>query len=441
MRYLPHTEEDTQEMLEVIGVSSLDELFRRVPASCRRQRPMDLPPALTEWQLKQHMMELAGRTSPAVNKGIFLGAGSYDHYIPEVVPYLLQRSEFVTSYTPYQPEISQGTLQAIYEYQTFMTRLLGMEVSNASLYDGATALAEAVLMAIRFTKKSKVLISNLIHPHYRQVLNTYVKPAGYELIELSRGEDGSTDHSMIPEAEDVAAVVVQSPNFFGCIEDLTAFAEIAREREALFICCFTEPLAYGLLKDPGSQGADVACGEGQSFGIPKSYGGPGLGIFTTKMKYVRNMPGRLVGKTADLEGKRGFVLTLATREQHIRREKATSNICTNNNLCALAATIYLAALGGTGLLKLAQLNYDKCEYLKQAMARTGVELPFRAPTFNEFVAKVDGLSEKYDQLLAKGIVAGLDLSAYYPDLEGHYLFSVTETKSKEDMDKLVEEIS
>ncbi|RLB36117.1 MAG: aminomethyl-transferring glycine dehydrogenase subunit GcvPA, partial [Deltaproteobacteria bacterium] len=300
MRYLPHTEEDVQEMLKAVGVSTLDELYGQVPSVCKRVAPMDLPSPLSEWELRDHMRDLAGKMPSRSSSKVFLGAGSYEHHIPEVVSYLLQRSEFVTSYTPYQAEISQGTLQAIYEYQTFMTRLLGMEVSNASLYDGATALAEAVLMAIRVSKRNQVAVSKLVHPHYREVLKTYLKPTEYSIIEIPYGPDGRTDWEAIPKTHDIAAVAIQSPNFFGCLEDLEPFAGIARDEKALLINCFTEPLAYGLIKDPGSQGADIACGEGQSFGIPRSYGGPGLGIFTTKMKYVRSMPGRLVGKTRDV---------------------------------------------------------------------------------------------------------------------------------------------
>jgi Glycine cleavage system protein P (pyridoxal-binding), N-terminal domain len=257
---------------------------------------------------------------------VFMGAGSYEHYIPESVSYLLARSEFVTAYTPYQPEISQGTLQAIYEYQTLAARLLGMEAANASLYDGATALAEALLMAVRITRRKKVAVSSLIHPLYRRVVQTYLEPTGYEVVELPCLEGGATDFSSIDEMDDLAAVAVQSPNFFGCIENLKVIGEMTHGKEALFIVSFTEPLAYGLLKTPGSLGADIACGEGQSLGIPRSFGGPGLGMFAGRMRHVRSMPGRLVGKTTDMDGKRGFVLTLATREQHIRREKATSNI-------------------------------------------------------------------------------------------------------------------
>ncbi len=317
---------------------------------------MELPGPFTEWELTDKMSAMAETIGTSPEYKVFIGAGSYQHHIPSTVTYLLQRSEFSTSYTPYQPEMSQGTLQGLYEYQTLISRLLGMETANASLYDGASALAEALLMAIRITRRKKVALSTLIHPLHRQVVKTYFEPTDYEIVELPRLENGLTDPSSVTEIEDLAAVAIQSPNFFGCIEDLGAFGESALKNSALFVTSFTEALAYGLLKNPGSMGADIVCGEGQSLGIPCSYGGPGLGIFATKMKHVRNMPGRLVGQTTDVEGRRGFVLTLATREQHIRREKATSNICTNNSLCAMAAAMYMASLGGTGMHQLALLS-------------------------------------------------------------------------------------
>jgi glycine dehydrogenase subunit 1 len=373
---------------------------------------------------------------------VYVGAGSYDHHIPAALSYLLSRSEFVTSYTPYQPEMSQGTLQAIYEYQTLTARLLGMEVANASLYDGASSLAEALLMSIRLTGQKRVALSGLIHPLYRRVVQTYLSPAGFELLTLPFGEDGRTDLTPMGRRDDLAAVAVQSPNFFGCVEDLEEAAAAAHERKALLVVVFTEPLAYGVLKSPGSQGADIACGEGQSLGIPQSFGGPGLGMFASQMRYVRNMPGRLVGATVDAEGRRGFVLTLATREQHIRREKATSNICTNNSLCALAAAMYMASLGRKGFRELAGLNHDKCEYLKDALREAGFETPFDTPTFNEFVVKFPARFEStYDQLMEKGVVAGLPLAPYYPQLDDHYLLCVTETKSREDLDALVRGVS
>ena len=442
MRYLPHTDEEIGSMLQAVGKNNLDELFSTVPEDCRYTGTLNLPEPLTEWELNDLMGALSSTMAASPEYTVFVGAGSYEHYIPESVSYLLSRSEFVTSYTPYQAEMSQGTLQAIYEYQTLAARLLGMEVANASLYDGASALAEALLMAIRITRKNAVAISSLVHPHYRRMVQTYFEPTGYQVLELPRLENGGTDLSPIHGIDNLAAVAVQSPNFLGCIEDLQVIGQSAHDKGALFVTCFTEPLAYGLLKNPGSQGADIACGEGQSLGIPQSFGGPGLGMFASKMEYVRSMPGRLVGQTKDLEGKRGFVLTLATREQHIRREKATSNICTNNSLCALAAAMYMASVGGTGMHELASLNHDKSEYLKQELQKAGFKIGFDTPTFNEFVVEFPkGFDVTYQRLLEKKTVAGLSLAPFYPDLANHYLLCVTETRSKEDMDALVREVT
>ncbi|MEA3470486.1 MAG: aminomethyl-transferring glycine dehydrogenase subunit GcvPA, partial [Thermodesulfobacteriota bacterium] len=341
MRFLPHTDEDVASMLRAVGLKNLGSLFSTIPADCQRTTELNLPEALSEWELNDRMNMLASSVATFPEYRVFAGAGSYEHYIPESVSYLLGRSEFATSYTPYQPEMSQGTLQAIYEYQTLAARLLGMEVANASLYDGATALAEALLMAIRITKRKRVVLSTLIHPLYQRVVRTYLSPTGCSIEELPYLKDGRTNLSSVEDMEDLAAVAIQSPNFFGSIENLRKAADLAHNKKALFITSFTEPLAYALIKNPGSEGADIACGEAQSLGIPRSFGGPGLGMFAASMKHVRSMPGRLVGKTLDKEGRQGFVLTLATREQHIRREKATSNICTNNSLCALASAMYM----------------------------------------------------------------------------------------------------
>jgi glycine dehydrogenase subunit 1 len=396
---------------------------------------------MTEWELTGLMEGLSKTMASAPEYRVFLGAGSYEHFIPAAVPYLLGRSEFSTAYTPYQPEISQGTLQAIYEYQSLVCRLLGLDVSNASLYDGASAFAEAVLMAVRVTGKKTVAFSRAIHPAYRQVAASYLAPSGIGIRELAWGKDGRTDFSTLAQIPDLAGVAVQSPNFFGCIEDLEAAGRRIHEQEALFIAAFTEPLAYGLLKSPGKLGADIACGEGQSLGIPQSFGGPGLGLFAARQKYVRSMPGRLVGKTRDREGRTGFVLTLATREQHIRREKATSNICTNGSLCALTASMYMACLGGTGIRELSRLNRDKTEYLKAAFRGAGIQIPFESPTFNEVVARMPpGFEATHAALLEKKIVAGLPLSRFYPELDDCYLFCVTETKTREDLDLLVREV-
>lgn len=441
MRYLPHTSEDIALMLKSIGADSLEDLFSTVPEDCRRKEALNLPEPLTEWELNDLMETLAGTMAVFPEYKVFMGAGSYEHYIPASVSYLVGRSEFATSYTPYQPEMSQGTLQGIYEYQTLVARLLGMEVANASLYDGASALAEALLMSTRITRRKKVAVSSLIHPLYRRVVQTYLGPAGFEIVNLPYLDNGRTDLSKLDGMDDLAAVAVQSPNFFGCIEELQAIGEKAHDENAIFITAFTEPFAYGLLKNPGSQGADIVCGEGQSFGIPQSFGGPGLGMFASKMKYVRNMPGRLVGKSIDMNGRKGFVLTLATREQHIRREKATSNICTNNSLCALAAAIYMASVGRNGLQELACLNHDKSEYLKKELEKAGFEIGFESPTFNEFVVKFPaGFETTYKLLLEKKIIAGLSLAPYYPELANYYLLCVTETMTRYDMDELIKEL-
>ena len=319
---------------------------------------------------------------------------------------------------------------------------MGLEAANASLYDGATALAEALLMTIRVSKnRRKVAVSKAIHPAYRQVVETYFRPTDYEIVELPYDASGRTVLDL-GRVDELAGVALQSPNFFGCVEDLSAAAEAAHAGEALFVTCFSEPLAYALFKNPGSQGADVACGEGQSFGLPRSYGGPGLGMFASRMKYIRNVPGRLIGQALDLDGNRGFVLTLATREQHIRREKAVSNICTNNSLCALTSAMYMASAGSSGLRDLALLNRDKAEYLKARLADQGLTSPFSSPTFNEFVVRMpEGFAGKWKKLLENKIMAGLPLAKYYPELENHYLFCATEVHSRADLDRLVEEVT
>lgn len=439
MRYLPHTDEDIHEMLQGIGLSSLEDLFSVIPKHCRSARELNLPEPMTEWGLNSHMDNLAREMAVAPEYKIFLGAGSYNHYIPEALRQLVGRSEFYTAYTPYQPEISQGTLQAIYEYQTLVAMLLGMDVANASMYDGASALAEALLMAIRITKRKKVAVSRLVHPFYRQVVETYLSAPGYEIIELPFQKNGTTDLSDIDRLDEFAAVAIQSPNFFGCIEDLKSHGEkIHADQKTMFVTAFSEPLAYGLIKNPGSLGADIACGEGQSLGIPQSFGGPGVGVFASKSAYLRSMPGRLVGRTKDKEGKRGFVLTLATREQHIRRERATSNICSNQGLCALTMAMYLAFTGGSGLRELAVLNHDKAEYLKKGLMDAGALLPFEAPTFNEFVVRFPpDFKTTYARLLKKKMIAGISISSFYPELADHYLLCATETISREDMDALI----
>jgi len=441
MRYLPHTEEDIKEMLAVAGVNELDDLFGSIPTPCRYDGTIPLPKPLSEWQLNDQSAMLAAAMKIDEKSKVLIGAGSYHHHIPEIIQALTSRSEFITAYTPYQPEMSQGTLQAIFEYQTLTAQLLGMDVANASMYDGGSALAEALLMALRVSKKKKIAVSMAIHPHYREVVKTYLRPTDFELIELPH-KNGKTDLTQLQSIDGLGAVAVQSPNFFGVIEELEAIGEQVHSVGALFVSSFTEPLAFGLLRNPGQCGADIVCGEGQSLGLPRSFGGPGLGMFACKNKHVRSMPGRVVGQTVDLEGKRGFVLTLSTREQHIRREKATSNICSNQGICTLITGMYMASLGRTGLRQLAKVNYDKCEYFKNKLQECGANIVFDGSTFNEFVASFPGDFESVrKRLLQEKIVAGLGLGRYSPELADSYLFCVTETATKELLDHIIEEVA
>ncbi|MDJ0622100.1 MAG: aminomethyl-transferring glycine dehydrogenase subunit GcvPA [Desulfocapsaceae bacterium] len=442
MRYLPHTQEEIEKMMARIGVSDFEELFPTVPQDCRYQGDMEIPGPLTEWDLDVHMEDIRAKMKVGPKYKVLIGAGSYHHNIPAIVPYLTSRSEFLTAYTPYQPEMAQGTLQGVFEYQTLTARLLGVDVANASMYDGASALAEALLMTLRLGKKKKrVAVSRAIHPHYRQVIAAYFQPTEFEIVELPFNEDGRTDLSSLTRNEEFAGVALQSPNFFGVVEDVESAASMVQDCGALLVSGFSEPLAFGLYKSPGSQGADIVCGEGQSFGIARSFGGPALGMFGCKDAFVRSMPGRLVGETVDLDGNRGFVLTLATREQHIRREKATSNICSNQGINTITAAMYMAALGGTGIRKLARLNYDKAEYLKASLVEAGGELVFSSPTFNEFVVGfADDFSKKQRVLRDEKIIAGLELGRYYPEFANKYLFCVTETTPKAVLDRVVEEV-
>jgi len=443
MRYLPHTSEDIESMLDIIGHKTLDNLFDTIPENLRTKDGITLPDSLSEWDLNAHMEMLAKKNYAANPYTCFMGAGSYDHYIPAIVPYLISRSEFMTAYTPYQPEISQGTLQGIYEFQTMITHLLGMDIATASHYDGGTALAEAALISLRNHKTaSTVAVSRLTHPHHRHIIKTYLRPTRFKIIEIPYNTDGTTDLKALGKMDDLAGICIQSPNFFGHIEDLERIRHIATAKEAMMVTSFTEALAYGLLKSPGSFGTDIAAGEGQSLGISQSFGGPGLGLLAGTTKQMRNLPGRLVGKTTDTKGRRGYVLTLATREQHIRREKASSNICSNNGLCAMTAGIYLATLGKIGIRKIAQLNHDKAAYLKAALTRSGFTPVFDSPFFNEFVMKVpeNFRKKRTDLLKNKHMLAGIALEPFYPELENHYLFCATETVSKEHMDRLAMEV-
>jgi glycine dehydrogenase subunit 1 len=442
MRYLPHTPGEIADMLAVVGKGSLDELFSAIPADCRFDGTIPIPEPLTEWQLVDLMREITASAVIGPQHSVLVGAGRYDHHIPEIVRELASRSEFLTSYTPYQPEMAQGTLQGIFEFQTLTARLLGLDVANASLYDGASALAEALLMGLRVVKKSRrVAISRAVHPHCREVVASYLRPTGFEIIDLPFGPDGRTDISSLRDCDGLAAVAIQSPNFFGVIEDLERAATAVHAAGALLVSGFTEPMAFGLYKSPGRCGADIACGEGQSLGLPVSYGGAALGMFACREEFVRSMPGRLVGETVDLEGRRGFVLTLSTREQHIRREKATSNICSNQGLCAMTAGMFMASLGGGGLRQTARCNYDLSEYLKSGLVAAGAEALFAAPTFNEFALRMPGnFAAARERLQDKGIVAGIDLGRWYPEYTGCWLFCVTEKATRAVLDTVIREV-
>lgn len=428
-------------MLHHVGLNSADDLFDSIPQDLRLSRNLNTPAALSEIELLAGFDRLAEQNR-AAKRTSFLGAGAYQHYIPTVVDHIISRSEFFTAYTPYQPEISQGTLQAIFEFQTLVCQLTGLEVANASMYDGSTALAEAVLMAERVTKRTKVIACGAIHPEYLDVVTTYVQHAG---IELARAEFDSATGQTSDVAklidDNTAALVVQSPNFFGCIEDVTALAERAHAAGALLIVAVTEAISLALLKSPGACGADIVVAEGQSFGVPLSFGGPYVGLFATRERYARQIPGRLVGEAYDKQGRRGFVLTLATREQHIRREKATSNICTNEGLIALAATVYLETMGRRGLQEVARQCAQKTAYAaNQISGVEGFSVPFTGPRFNEFVVRAPGNAKDLLARVAseKNITGGLPLSRYFKDRPNEFLVCVTEMNSRADIDALVE---
>jgi glycine dehydrogenase subunit 1 len=437
-RYIPHTADDVRQMLETIGVADLDALFASVPEKLRLARRLAVPQVASEQEVAAELAALAARNANAGTHDWFLGAGTYSHYAPAAVDALISRAEFTTAYTPYQPEISQGTLQTIFEWQTMICGLTGLEVSNASLYDGASATAEAVLMAMRLTRRRKVVLANGLHPHYGEVLDTYVRALDVTIAAAPRAPDGRSAALDALVDDDTACVVVQQPSFLGAVQDLAALGAAARARGALFIVVVSEALSMGLLRAPGDLGADIVCGEAQSFGVPMSLGGPALGFLATRERHVRQMPGRLCGETVDSRGKRGFVLTLSTREQHIRREKATSNICTNQGLCLLIATVYLSLLGRVGLAKLARLNFAKAEYLKQQIRQTpGLALPLAAPTFNEFVVSVPDAPAALARALDAGIVGGLDLAPYAPELGSSLLVCATELATRDAIDRLV----
>ena len=441
MRYIPNTDADCRQMLAAIGVRSAEELLADIPRQVRVKGSLRVPPALSETDLMRHMRGLAAKDADAESYASFLGAGAYNHFAPTIVNHLILRGEFLTSYTPYQPEVSQGTLQAIYEYQTLICQLTGMEVGNASMYEGGSALAEAVLMAHRATGREEVVVARTVHPEYRQVMRTYLGALGVRIREVPYAATGGTDLKLLRAAvtEQTACVAIQSPNFFGVVEDLAEAADAAHAKGGLSVVAVAEPVSLGLLAPPGEQGADIVVGEGQAFGNPISFGGPYLGFFATREKYIRSMPGRLVGQTEDRDGRVGYVLTLSTREQHIRREKATSNICTNEGLCALAATIALSALGKQGVREMALLNLRKAAYAKERLAKAkGFALRFSGPTFNEFVvqSKRRPVRQVLDGLTRKRILGGVALDRFYPELRDCFLVCVTEQNRREEIDGL-----
>ena len=437
---MPHTDDDIAQMLATVGAASVDELIDQIPAGLRPAR-FNLPAGVTELELTRHMRELAERNRHAGQVDVYRGAGLYDHAVPAAVHALGSRGEFATAYTPYQPEASQGTLQAIYEFQTIVCELTGMEVANASLYDGASAFAEAALVALRVTGRQRLLVSRAVHPEYRDVLHTYLAGTADEIVPAP-ALSGASDVEAVTQAmnDSIAAVMVQMPNVFGCLEPVQQLAEIAHAHGALFIVAVPEPVSLGLLEAPGRYGADIVVGEGQTLGNAVSYGGPSLGFFATREPWMRKIPGRICGRTKDLAGRTGYVLTLQAREQHIRREKATSNICTNEGLLALRTTIFLSLLGPQGLRELALLNFHHAHYLQQEL----LKLPhfrqkFQQPFFNEFVLELrDRRQEAVLEraLDAAGIVGGLPLGGIDETLGGCWLWCVTETKTKAQLDKV-----
>jgi len=439
MHYIPHTEDDVRGMLDAIGAASVAALFECVPEKLRFAGALALPAAGSEQEVLAELGELAGRNAHPGSHAWFLGAGTYAHFVPSAVDALASRSEFYTSYTPYQAEISQGTLQTIFEWQTMTAGLTGLDVSNASMYDGASATAEAALMALRLTRRRKVAVSAALHPHYRGVLETYLGGLDAELVEIPRTAEGVTAPVAGALDGDTACIIVQQPNFLGSVEDLSAFAAAAHAAGALLVSVTAEALSLALLRAPGDCGADIACGEAQSFGVPMGFGGPHLGFLATRTANVRQLPGRLVGATLDAQERRGFVLTLSTREQHIRRERATSNICTNQGLCLLMATVYLALLGRRGLRALAELNLAKAEYAKARLAEAGLRRIGSAPTFNEFVVATRGPAEaSLARARDAGVVAGLDLARFAPDLGPSLLVCTTELSTRAQIDQLAE---
>ncbi|UTR09447.1 aminomethyl-transferring glycine dehydrogenase subunit GcvPA [Evansella sp. LMS18] len=435
-RYLPMTDKDQKDMMETIGIDNIEKLFADIPKDIRFDGELKIEEALDETTLLKEMGRLANKNINIKEYNSFLGAGVYEHYVPTVVNHMLLRSEFYTAYTPYQPEISQGELQAIFEFQTMVCELTGMEIANSSMYDGPTALAEAAMMSAGHTRKKTILVSKTVHPEAREVLKTNAKGQNLTVIEIDE-KDGVTDldHLSSEYNDDTACVLVQYPNFLGNVEDLKAIEEIAHQGKGLFVVS-SNPLSLGVLQPPGKFGADVVVGDVQPFGISTQLGGPHCGYFAVTKKLMRKVPGRLVGQTADDHGNRGFVLTLQAREQHIRRDKATSNICSNQALNALAASIAMSALGKHGVKDMAMQNIQKAHYAKEQLKKNGLEIAFDKPTFNEFVVRLNKpVKEVNEELLSHKIIGGYDLSRDYPDKENMMLVAVTELRSKEDIEE------
>lgn len=441
MSYISLSDKDKKDMLAEIGASSIEELFRSIPDAIKLSRALQVPGPLSEPELSVRFEKIA-RKNRCADYLSFLGAGAYDHVIPSVVDYMSSRGEFISPYTPYQAEVSQGTLQVIFEFQTLVCQLTGLDIANASLYEGASAAAEAVLMAHRLKGYPKVLVARTLHPQYRQVIRTYIENLGLEAEEVRYSTQGRMDLEDLKTKLDgeTTAVVIQSPNFFGVIEDLAKITAMAHAHQTLSVVVVAEPVSLGILEAPGDSGVDIVTGEAQAFGMYLAYGGPFLGFMACRKDFIRQFPGRIAGETKDVEGRRGFVLTLSTREQHIRRERATSNICTNQAWCALRATIFLETMGREGLRELAWLNVQKADYARRRLEKIkGVTLRFSGPIFNEFVLDIDRPWAKIDAKLREGrILGGLPLGESYPELPKGVLFCVTEKHSRGDIDRLVE---
>lgn len=438
--YIQNTQDDVKKMLEEIGIDSVDYLFSDIPENVRLNRDLDLKPSMSEMEVERYMMDLSKKNKTINDLICFLGAGAYDHYIPSVVRHITSRSEFYTSYTPYQAEISQGTLQYIFEYQTLICNLTGMDVSNASLYDGGTAIAEAAFMSANITKRNQVVVLKTVNPQYRQLLKTYGHLQDLEIIEV--GEEGGVtnlDELRKQVTDKTASVIVQSPNFFGIIEDLKAIEEIVHNQKKTLFITSVDPISLGILKTPGSLGADIVVGEGQPLGIPLQYGGPYLGFIAVNKANMRKLPGRLVGQTVDVDGKRAFVLTLQAREQHIRREKATSNICSNQGVNTLAAAVYLVTLGKKGLREVALQATQNAHYAYSEMIKSGKYKPlFNKPFFKEFAITSNVAPDVvYKKLLDENILGGYALGKDYPQYKNGILYAVTEKRTKAEIDKLI----